>query len=81
MSKTIDAVYAGGVFTPLQGIEIPEGECVTLSVEPVSRSLSPAQMLDLLGRVYDGLSEQEIEAIEEIALDRTAFFSGRPDPT
>jgi predicted DNA-binding antitoxin AbrB/MazE fold protein len=80
MAKTIEAVYAGGVFTPLQGIALPEGERVTLSVEPARSSPSPDEMLNLLGQVYEGLSEQEIQEIEEIVLDRSNFFGDRSNP-
>ena len=71
MKQTIDAVYENGVFRPLTPPNVPDGQQVQILVE-----LSPANRVDsveLAGRVYDGLSEDEIDEIERIALDRTNF--------
>jgi len=32
MSPRIDAVFEGGVFRPLQPVDIPEGECVAITI-------------------------------------------------
>ena len=71
MKQTIDAVYENGVFRPLTPPDVPDGQRVQIVVEP-----SPANHVDpveLAGQVYDGLSEDEIDEIERIALDRTNF--------
>ena len=34
MAELIDAVYEQGTFKPLEPVELPEGQRVTLSVEP-----------------------------------------------
>jgi predicted DNA-binding antitoxin AbrB/MazE fold protein len=67
-----EAVYENGVFRPLNPLSpsLIEGQRVRLSVETVS----PEQILELASKVYEGLSAEEIEEIEEIALDRSHFF-------
>jgi predicted DNA-binding antitoxin AbrB/MazE fold protein len=76
--QTLDAVYEHGVFRVIdpQEIEIPEGQRVRLVVEPAAK-LSPDEMLELAFEVYDGLSPEEIQEIERIALDRSNFFGDR----
>jgi predicted DNA-binding antitoxin AbrB/MazE fold protein len=67
-----EAVYENGVFRPLEPLSHPpvEGQQVRLVVETVS----PEQILELATKVYEGLSPEEIEEVEEIALDRSNFF-------
>ena len=43
-----------------------------LVVEPAG---VPADVLVLVTQVYDGLSEEEVDEIERIVLDRRNFFS------
>jgi predicted DNA-binding antitoxin AbrB/MazE fold protein len=76
MQQILNAVYEKGVFRPLQHPDIAEGQQVRLVVE-TSAPLSPDEILELAGQVYEGLSEQEIDEIEEIALDRKNFFGER----
>jgi len=72
--KVVEAVYEKGIFrvkSP-EDLSLPEGQEVILTVEtPEEDSLS------LLTGVYDGLSEQEIEEIEGVLLDRSPFFKDR----
>jgi predicted DNA-binding antitoxin AbrB/MazE fold protein len=71
--QTLDAVFEKGVFrvtSPLS-VTIPDGQSVRLVVEihePVEDALT------LATHVFDGLSEEEIAAVERIALDRGSFF-------
>lgn len=78
MTQTIEAVYQNGMFRPISAIspELADGETVSLTV--TERRLSPDEMLALAGEVYDGLSDEEINDIEQIALDRSRFFDERP---
>ncbi len=78
MTQTIEAVYQNGMFCPLGNISpnFAEGEAVSLTV--TERRLSPEEMLELAGKVYEGLSDEEIAEIETIALDRSRFFDERP---
>ena len=75
--QTIEAIYQNGMFKPLNPIseEITEGETVEIIIK--DKKLSPDEMLKLAGKVYEGLSENEIEEVERIALDRTSFFGDR----
>ncbi len=53
-------------------VDIPEGT-------PVSVELGPLQAEDplvLATRVYEGLSRDQIDEVERIALDRRHFFGG-----
>jgi len=76
MSKqVVDAVFENGVFRPLTPLPAPpaEGQQVRITVDGV---LSPAEMTKLATSVFEGLSDEEMDEIEEIALDRS-FFSNR----
>ena len=73
MSEILDAIFEKGVFKPLQAPNLAEGQYVRLVVE--RQPESPDGLLELAGRVYEGLSAEEIEEVERIALDRTHFFS------
>ena len=44
----------------------------------VDTDLTPESLLTLAAEVYQGLTESEIVAIEEIALDRRTFFENQP---
>ena len=77
-TQKVDAVFENGSFKPLVPLDpIPaEGQRVRIVVEPVE---SPERVLDLATQVYEGLSEAQIDDIEEIALDRSNFFTGRTE--
>jgi predicted DNA-binding antitoxin AbrB/MazE fold protein len=77
--QLIEAVFEHGVLRPLIEIvpPIPEGQQVRLLVE-ADEPLPYA--LELATSVYDGLTEQEVEVIERIALDRNRFFDPRGGP-
>lgn len=76
VTQTLDAVFENGVFRPLTplNIAIPEGQQVRLVVEAIE---SPAEALALAIQVYDGLSEKQIDEIEQIILKRRNFFGDR----
>jgi predicted DNA-binding antitoxin AbrB/MazE fold protein len=74
MDRTVDAVYEHGGFrvlnpTPLQ---LAEGQQVRLIIEGPTENSN--FLLDLAAQVYDGLSSEDVDAIERIALDRHDFF-------
>lgn len=54
-------------------MELNEGQ-VKIMVESES---TPKDILALAGRVYAGLSEEDMNDIERIALERGAFFGER----
>jgi len=71
MKQSIDAVYENGAFKPTHPdrVHISEGRRVTLFIDD---SALP-EPLRLAARVYEGLSAQEVNEIEQIALDRSRF--------
>lgn len=75
--QTIEVIYQNGMFKPLNPIldEIQEGEKMEIIVK--DKKLSPDEMLQLAGQVYEGLSDEDINEIEKIALDRSNFFGDR----
>lgn len=72
MKSSIDAVYQDGVFRPVSSPELPEGERVRLTVERVAKS-TPDDILRLAGQVYEGLSQQDIDEVEDMARHRALF--------
>ena len=77
MTQTIEAIYQNGMFKPLNPIseEITDGKKVEITIN--DKKLSPEEMLELASQVYEGLSEEDIDEIEKIALDRSNFFGDR----
>ena len=79
MTQTIEAIYQNGIFKPLNPVsdEIAEGKKVKLVVEtePDEEEVNP--IMKLAENFYEGLSDEDIEEIERIALDRSNFFGDR----
>ena len=75
MTQTIEAIYQNGIFKPLQPVseEIKEGKKVRMTLE--SDDLNP--IMKLAENFYEGLSEEDIDEIEKIALDRSNFWGDR----
>ena len=75
MKHVIDAIYENGTFRPVQSniIEIAEGTHVRITVDDETEPES----LKLATRVYEGLSDEDIDEIEQIALNRNNFFGTR----
>lgn len=75
MKQMLDAIYENGVFRPLERPKVSEGQRVRLIVEtPPDTDVD--DMLRLAAEVYDGLSTEQIEEIEKIALDRSRRIRG-----
>lgn len=72
MKSSVDAVYKDGVFRPVSPPELAEGERVRLTVERVAQA-QPDDILKLAKRVYEGLSQQDIDEIEDMARHRALF--------
>lgn len=79
MTQTIEAIYQNGVFKPLKQVseKIAEAEKVKLVVETESKNEEVNPIMKLAENFYEGLSEEDIEEIEKIALDRSNFFGDR----
>ena len=73
MTQTLDAIYENGVFRPLREPKLAEGQSVQLIVAP--RTTATDDPLELAGRVYDGLSQSQIDDIDHIARQRGDLFA------
>lgn len=79
MTQTIEAIYQDGIFKPLNPVseEIVEGKKVRLVVETEAEGKEENPIMKLAENFYEGLSEEDIDEIERIALDRSNFFGNR----
>lgn len=76
MPRTITAIYEEGFFRPLESLELAEHTKVWLTVETEEEARARAQaILDLARQSYEGLSEEEVAAVEAARLDAARFFS------
>ncbi len=73
MRQTIKARYHDGVFQPLEPLILADEAEVQLTVETES-TVSVDDILQRATRVYQGLTPDEIAQVENIALNRQAFF-------
>ena len=74
MEQVVEAVFENGSFKVVDSstLHLSEGQKVKLTVEePLLPKDDP---VELLTKMYEGLSEQEIDEIEKIILDRRDFF-------
>ena len=77
MRQTIDAVFDKGSFKPLNNRSLPfsQGQRVRLIVEALSQTQE--DLIELATEVFEGLTSEEVDEIEQIALDRSNFFPHR----
>ena len=73
MKKTVDAIYQHGVFTPLKPLKIRDGEAVRLTIETALETKTE-DLMSLAAQVYEDLTAEEIDEVEQIALRRQEFF-------
>jgi predicted DNA-binding antitoxin AbrB/MazE fold protein len=74
VTQTLDAVFKDGSFKPLDNGSLPfsEGQRVKLTVEaPLD---SQDDLIKLAAQVYEGLTEEEMNDVERLAMDRRSFF-------
>jgi predicted DNA-binding antitoxin AbrB/MazE fold protein len=78
MTQTLEAVFEDGTFKPVDNGSLPfsEGQRVKLTVEVPTET--QGDLLSMAGKVYEGLSDKDIDEVERIALDRGSFFHDRP---
>jgi predicted DNA-binding antitoxin AbrB/MazE fold protein len=69
--KRVDAIYEQGILRPLSPLSLREGERICLVVESMEEK---EDIFSLAFSVYEGLSEEEIQEVEQIALERKDFF-------
>ncbi len=75
-TETIEAVYEHGGFRPITptDINLAEGQKVRLVVEPIEK---PDDILALAAQVYEDLSDEEIDFVEQHTRRREDFFGER----
>lgn len=75
-TETVEAVYEHGGFRLVAPVDLKlaEGQKVRLVVEPIEQS---DDILSLAARVYEGLTEDEIDSIEKHTRRREDFFRER----
>lgn len=78
MQQTVEAVYENGIFRPLKVPKLSEGQEVQLIIKSKDK-MEPNQMLQLASEVYQGSSVEQIQDIEQIALNRQSFFEASAD--
>lgn len=76
--RVFDAVYEDGVLKPLQDPGLPEHHRFSVQVQELGETQAAGE-LAAWHQVYEGLSEENLAAVEEIALDRSRFSSSRPE--
>ena len=80
MTRTVTAIYEGGLLRPLEPLDLTEHTKVQLTIETQEEAEARAQaILELARQSYEGLSEEERAALEACRLDTTRFFS-RSEP-
>ncbi len=78
MKQSLEAIYENGVFRPLKSLKLSEGQQVWLMVE-TNLEWTPEDMLNLAAQVYQGLSDEQVDEIEQIALNRRNFFGEKTE--
>ena len=86
MSQTVEAIYEGGVFKPIEPIELPERQAVRLSIEVASSSAGPApsvrEALQSTGRLRELSPHLEQKIIPGVTLQQVreslARAAGKP---
>jgi predicted DNA-binding antitoxin AbrB/MazE fold protein len=73
MERIVEALYENGVLTPLQPLDLPDHQRVTIRVQVPGEPADP-DTLSGWRRVYEGLAENELDTIEGIILDRAGFM-------
>ncbi len=73
MKHSVDAVYEHGSLKLLEPVNLQEGQRVRVELH-TEEAEDP---LEILTSVYDGLSDREIEEVEDAILHRSPLFGGR----
>ena len=80
MTQTIDAVFEKGVFRPKKPVSLKEGEEVRITLAP--KGMTPEEAEEHMRgwhKVFEGLSDEEIDEISNVRESRKTFFRERPD--
>jgi predicted DNA-binding antitoxin AbrB/MazE fold protein len=76
--RVFEAVYEDGVLKPLEDPGLPEHQRFFVRVQELGEKRADDE-LAAWQRVYAGLPEEDVAAVEEIALDRSRFFRRQPE--
>lgn len=75
MPFVIEAIYRDGIFEPTRPLDISENTLVMITVEPKDDAHKSAeQILALARQSCEGLSKEELAAIESARLNSESFF-------
>jgi predicted DNA-binding antitoxin AbrB/MazE fold protein len=78
MAQVISAIYENGVLKPLETIDLKEHSKVYITIEiEEERKKKVGEILALIRKSREGLSEEELSIIESSRLDKTLFFPER----
>jgi predicted DNA-binding antitoxin AbrB/MazE fold protein len=75
-TEAVEAVYEHGGFRLVSpaDLKLTEGQKVRLVVDPIEK---PDEILSLAGRVYEGLTDDQIDSVEQHIRRREDFFGER----
>lgn len=76
--RVFEAVYEDGVLKPLQDPGLPDHHRFSVRVQELGET-KVADDLAAWHRVYAGLTDDDLAAVEEIALDRSRFSCRQPE--
>jgi len=77
-SRVFEAVYEDGVLKPLEDPGLQEHHRFSVRVQELG-GMQVDEDLAAWHRVYAGLSDEDIDEVEKIALDRSRFLRGQPE--
>lgn len=73
MDQVIEAIYQNGVLMPLESPKLADNQRVTIVIRELPDE-DPDQALQAWHEVYAGLTEEEIDEMQRIVLDRSHFM-------
>ena len=76
MEQVFEAIYRNGVLTLLEPIYLADEQHVTIVIRSLANGGAVHQLAEWQ-QVYVGLTDDDIQDVEEIALDRTSFSRER----
>lgn len=77
MSRVLEAIYEDGVLKPLEDPGLAEHEHVFLEVRSAAEDEATATLQAWHG-VLEGLSDEDVDEVQRIALDRAHFSRSAP---
>lgn len=77
-TRVFEAIYEDRVLRPLQDPGLPEHHRFSVQVQELGATDAAAEIA-AWRKVYEGLSDTEIDVVESIALDRSRFSRRQPE--